>query len=149
MSLVLNLFCWWCSVLAPFPTSSKVAVSVAVYSTAQARGSIRLGVFKDAAAFTQDESLASLVLPLAKNSPWPATLQLPALQPGTYALAAYQDLNNNGKLDRSLLGIPTEPYGFMRTPASKWRPPRWEEISFSLNQESGPVEIKLRDWQQY
>ncbi|AWN43888.1 DUF2141 domain-containing protein [Methylobacterium durans] len=32
--------------------------------------------------------------------------------PGTYALAAFQDMNGNGRLDRTPLGLPLEPYGF-------------------------------------
>lgn len=30
---------------------------------------------------------------------------------GIYAIASYQDVNNNGKMDKRL-GIPTEPFGF-------------------------------------
>jgi len=32
--------------------------------------------------------------------------------PGAYAVAVYQDVNGNGRLDRNALGLPTEPYGF-------------------------------------
>lgn len=32
--------------------------------------------------------------------------------PGTYAVAVYQDVNGNGRLDRTGLGLPLEPYGF-------------------------------------
>ena len=34
------------------------------------------------------------------------------VSPGTYAVAAYQDANGNGRLDRTGLGLPLEPYGF-------------------------------------
>ena len=37
------------------------------------------------------------------------TFQVP---PGAYAVAAFHDENGNGKLDRNLLGLPTEPYAF-------------------------------------
>ena len=32
--------------------------------------------------------------------------------PGAYAVAAFQDENGNRRLDRTGLGLPTEPYGF-------------------------------------
>lgn len=35
-----------------------------------------------------------------------------SLPPGTYAVQAYQDVNNNGMLDKSWIGWPQEPYGF-------------------------------------
>lgn len=44
------------------------------------------------------------------------------LEPGRYAVAAYQDLNGNGELDRSLLGLPTEPYGFTNDVGRRERP---------------------------
>ena len=34
------------------------------------------------------------------------------LTPGRYAVAVYHDVNGNGELDTSFLGLPTEPYGF-------------------------------------
>ena len=34
------------------------------------------------------------------------------LPPGRYAVAAYQDVNGNGELDKVPPGIPTEPYAF-------------------------------------
>ncbi len=34
------------------------------------------------------------------------------LPPGDYAVAAYHDRNGDGKLGTTVLGIPTEPYGF-------------------------------------
>ena len=34
------------------------------------------------------------------------------VKPGNYAIAVFHDLNGNGKLDRNLIGLPSEPYGF-------------------------------------
>ncbi len=42
--------------------------------------------------------------------------------PGTYAIAAFQDENGNGRLDRTGLGLPTEPYGFSGPPERTARP---------------------------
>jgi uncharacterized protein (DUF2141 family) len=46
---------------------------------------------------------------------------------GRYAVAVYHDLNDNGKLDKNVLGIPKEPYGFSiarspyRLPGLQWQ----------------------------
>jgi len=45
------------------------------------------------------------------------TVKIPNLKPGEYAIAIIQDLNKNKKLDRNILKIPTEPYGF----SGKWK----------------------------
>jgi uncharacterized protein (DUF2141 family) len=38
--------------------------------------------------------------------------RIPNVRPGSYAIAIFHDLNGDGKLDRNLLGLPNEPYGF-------------------------------------
>lgn len=38
--------------------------------------------------------------------------RVPNVRPGQYAIAIFHDLNGNGKLDRSFIGLPNEPYGF-------------------------------------
>ena len=40
------------------------------------------------------------------------TLQICDVPAGTYAVAVYQDVNDNGKLDSNFIRIPKEPYGF-------------------------------------
>ncbi len=42
--------------------------------------------------------------------------------PGAYAVAAFQDQNGNRRLDRTGLGLPTEPYGFSGAPERTARP---------------------------
>ena len=42
--------------------------------------------------------------------------------PGTYAVAAFQDQNGDRRLDRTGLGLPTEPYGFSGPPERTARP---------------------------
>jgi uncharacterized protein (DUF2141 family) len=34
------------------------------------------------------------------------------VKPGRYAIAIFHDLNGNGVLDRNIIGLPSEPYGF-------------------------------------
>ena len=65
---------------------------------------------------------------------------------GKYALAIFQDLNENGKLDKNLWGIPTEPYGFSNNPKAKWKKPTYEEAAFPINQQLQKIEIQILDW---
>jgi uncharacterized protein (DUF2141 family) len=44
--------------------------------------------------------------------PGTVELRLRNVKPGTYAIAVFHDRNGNGKLDRSFIGLPSEPYGF-------------------------------------
>ncbi len=65
------------------------------------------------------------------------------LQPGTYAVRLMHDENDNGKLDRNLVGMPTEGYGFSNNPRVM-RAATFEEASFELPQEGADIRIVLR-----
>jgi uncharacterized protein (DUF2141 family) len=67
------------------------------------------------------------------------------LPAGNYAVSAYQDLNGNGKLDKNLVGIPSEPYGFSNNARPKFRAPNWDETRFELRADT-QIEIKLEKW---
>lgn len=64
--------------------------------------------------------------------------------PGAWAVLSYQDENDNGKLDRNVLGIPKEPYAFSRDARGRFGPPSFEDASFELRDEKAVTTIKLR-----
>lgn len=59
-------------------------------------------------------------------------VKIPNLAEGVYAIAVFQDLDENGQLNKNLLGIPTEPYGFSGEKGGKWGVPRFEQASFEI-----------------
>ena len=73
------------------------------------------------------------------------TVKFDDIPSGTYAVGVFHDLNNNGKLDKNLIGIPKEPFGFSYKEEQKKGPPKWEQVSFKLNSNSSLI-IKLVQW---
>lgn len=63
------------------------------------------------------------------------------LESGRYAVAAYQDRNGSGSLDRNFFGVPSEPYGFSRGARGTMGPPGFDDAMFRLGTE--PVEIHV------
>ena len=63
--------------------------------------------------------------------------------PGEYAIAVYQDINNNNKLDAGLFHIPKEPYGFSNHYRPSFSAPRYSDCSIQI-QESTSVFIELK-----
>ncbi len=63
---------------------------------------------------------------------------------GVYAVAAFQDLNGNGKLDRSLLGWPTEPVGASNGATRIVGPPKFEDVAFALKQATQTILLTLK-----
>ncbi|CAM3139021.1 hypothetical protein JHFBIEKO_3696 [Methylobacterium mesophilicum] len=64
------------------------------------------------------------------------------LAPGAYAVAAFQDGNGNGRLDRTGLGLPLEPYGFSGAVARRGRPD-FSDAAFALQEPGAAVRIRL------
>jgi uncharacterized protein (DUF2141 family) len=62
---------------------------------------------------------------------------------GRYAVVAFQDLNRNGKLDKNLFGVPTEPYGFSQDARGRMGPPSFEAAAFEVTLDSETI-ITLR-----
>ncbi|MDB5281536.1 MAG: hypothetical protein JWO06_611 [Bacteroidota bacterium] len=69
--------------------------------------------------------------------------QITDLPYGEYAMAIYQDVNENGKIDKNWVGIPTEPYGFSNNVIPHFKAPSFEDCKFDYNSDSPPVEITL------
>ena len=64
--------------------------------------------------------------------------------PGEYALLVYHDENNNGRIDKTFMGIPKEPLGFSNRYRPKG-PPSYSRSSFVLAEgESRHFDVELR-----
>ena len=64
------------------------------------------------------------------------------LPPGEYAVSSYQDVNDNGKLDRYFIGKPKEPYGFSNN-VKPFGPPSYKDCKFNLTSSPKLISIKL------
>lgn len=63
---------------------------------------------------------------------------------GTWAVLSYQDENDNGELDRNIVGIPKENYGFSRDARGRFGPPSFEDAAITVNGETASAAVKLR-----
>ena len=62
---------------------------------------------------------------------------------GDYALAAYQDNNGNGKLDKNKLGYPKEPFAFSRGFRPVLGPPKFRNCKFTFDGQHRQTGLKL------
>ena len=62
--------------------------------------------------------------------------------PGIWAVAAFQDSNGNGRLDRTGLGLPLEPYGFSGAVGRRARPD-FADARFSLSEPGASIRVRL------
>ncbi|WP_375463817.1 DUF2141 domain-containing protein [uncultured Methylobacterium sp.] len=61
---------------------------------------------------------------------------------GAYAVAAFQDLNGNGRLDRTDLGLPLEPYAFSGEAGRRARPD-FAQAAFTLREPGTVLRLRL------
>ena len=73
-----------------------------------------------------------------------ATVVIPGVQPGGYAIAAAHDENGNGKLDTGLFGIPQEGYAFSNDATGTLGPPSFTAARFVVRDGKAAVTMTLR-----
>jgi uncharacterized protein (DUF2141 family) len=62
---------------------------------------------------------------------------------GWYGISLYHDENNNGKLDKNMMGIPKEAYGFSNNARGFFGKPDYKDVKFELNSSEKQIAIKL------
>lgn len=73
-----------------------------------------------------------------------AVVSLKDIPPGTWAVLAYQDANENGELDRNFIGIPRENYGFSRNAVGRFGPPGFEDAAIEVGEGTTAAVVRLR-----
>ncbi len=115
--------------------ADQVTLSVRVDNVRPDQGDVRVAMFAEG-AWLSEQPVAALRTPGGAAS---VTLQLTAPGPGRYGLAAYQDINGDGELDRSIIGIPTEPYAFSNNAPLRFGPPTFEDAALQVGETSETV----------
>ena len=72
------------------------------------------------------------------------TVRIAGVPPGTYAAQAYQDENDNGKLDRTLFGIPKEGLGFSNDAPMRFGPPSFADAAFTVGPSGASLAFTIR-----
>ncbi len=69
--------------------------------------------------------------------------QIIVLPYGEYALKVYHDENENNEMDRHMLGMPLEPYGFSNNVKGSFGPPNYEAALFTVDSAGKEIIINL------
>ena len=124
---------------AAFAVSTSAAAApleVTLGNVEGTQGMLMLAVY-DAAGY-RTKAIRAVAQPAA--SP---VFRFADLPEGEYAVAAFHDRNDNGKLDTNLMGVPTEPYGFSRRGAATMGAPTWDDAKFPLPAGGARIDVQL------
>ncbi len=144
-----RLFCFslvFTSALLSFSFSKKETgtLSIEINNIKSPEGMVWIGIYESEQSFLVKEK--AIVEGIAIKEKGKVTISVPGLRYGEYAVAVFHDENNNGVMDRNLLGIPSEPFAFSKPPKSKWRLPKFDEVRFRFQHSGQKLSTYLKKW---
>ena len=115
-------------------------VDVVVTNVQNTNGSVRVGL-------CPRETFLETDCPYEANRPaikGETIVTVTGVPSGTYAVQVFHDENDNHKVDRSWIGIPTEGVGFSNDPSITFGAPSFEETAVKIGPDGGKVTVRLR-----
>ncbi len=117
-----------------------MSLTVTVAGLHDSRGHVRIGVCRRD-EFLGERCAYHAVAPSRAGS---VTATISGIQPGIYAVAAYQDSTDVGHLRRSFLGIPEDGIGFSRNPPLGLGGLPFDRCALTLGAQDAAITVTLR-----
>lgn len=108
-----------------------------------AEGQILLSIFKDNASYEKEQPFKTLNFEKKAIANGTLTVHFD-LEPGTYGITLIDDKNKNGKIDKNMLGIPKEGFGFSNFFMEKMKKPLFDEFKVTLAPKNNNIKIKVK-----
>jgi uncharacterized protein (DUF2141 family) len=132
-----------CGLLAPGLAVAQPASSPDVLEfrthLRKASGVVRCGLFRRAGWLTRPAAVA-----VATVVGHAALCVFRGVPKGSYALSAFHDQNENGKLDTNFMGLPIEDYGTSRNARGTFGPPSFDDAKFTYRGGRQRLEAELK-----
>jgi uncharacterized protein (DUF2141 family) len=115
---------------------------VTIQGTRSGNGYFYVALFSTPGGFPDgDYSIQQTEL---KAAPEPLNVVFNDLAPGTYAVGAYHDENNNRRLDTDFIGYPKEGYALSNGIRAVFSRPRFIDASFPVGGEDAHVILRIK-----
>ncbi|QJD93167.1 DUF2141 domain-containing protein [Duganella dendranthematis] len=128
------------SLLAVCFSAHAADLTIHVDGVASAEGNVMIAVYNSADTFLA-KPLRAVQAPAHNGT---VEVKVADLLVGDYAFAVYHDANANGKMDRNMVGMPTEDYAFSNNAFGKRGAPRFEEARIVLPADGALTAVNLR-----
>ena len=124
---------------APFAAHAADLV-IHVDNVKSTSGQVMVALYDNADAFLKSPVRAEK----AKADKAGTTLVFHDVAPGDYGFAVFQDVNDNGRMDKNLLGIPTEPIAFSNNAQGRMGPPDFAAVKLAVPAAGLDTTVTLR-----
>ena len=112
-----------CTLLLSLAEAADLTVTIVGLRSTE--GVVRLSVYNRAETFLEDNGRIARHRENVAANPMQVTFDRTV--PGTYAISVVHDENDDGKLNRNILGLPLEGYGFSNDAPVVLGPPSFEK----------------------
>lgn len=130
-----------CLALALFAASAQAGdLSITVDGVKSSQGQIMVALYDSADGFLK-RTVKTGAAPAANGSTKLTIKDVPA---GEYGFALFHDANGNGKMDKNMMGIPSEDYAFSNNALGNMGPPSFEQARFSVPAAGAATTVSLR-----
>jgi uncharacterized protein (DUF2141 family) len=124
--LIFSLLFGFSQSLSAFDLEVQIAKTVG-------KGTIGCALFNSENGFPMNNDKAEQLAQAGRLNSQNAVCRFPDLPTGTYAVSVFEDLNDNGKLDSSIVGFPKEPWGVSKdAPVQSFGPPKFQDAKFEV-----------------
>ncbi len=124
--------------------TTPAKLKVEVTNVRQVGGTLKVGLYQPGEGFGREDAKPFRDKQIEIVKPGSAVVEFDVV-PGTYAIALFQDVNNNGRIDKNLIGYPKEPFGFSNDVRPRLAAPSFEDCAFRVMGKGATVSIKLLD----
>jgi uncharacterized protein (DUF2141 family) len=122
----------------------KPIVTIKITNIKQAKGNMRVAFYKKGSGFPKEGSI-TYAREVKVSQVGDLTLSFTDIPFGEYAIAVFQDKNQNQKIDKNLIGYPTEPFGFSKNFKPKFSEPEFSDCKVLISSTNNAFTIKLID----
>ena len=121
--------------------ASAAVVEIAVTGVVQARGHIHVDLCTEDTFLKEDCPYEGS----AVATPGSTVVTISGVPPGEYAAQVFHDEHDDGRVHRTVLGIPTEPIGFSNNAPLHLHGPKFKEAAFAVAHDVEHITLRLRD----
>jgi uncharacterized protein (DUF2141 family) len=127
LKIITTIAFFVCSLMS----AQNVNLTVAVSGLKNNMGILKVGLYNSEGTFLKSiyKSISSEI----KENGTKVTFE--GIAKGEYAISAYQDENSNGKMDKNIMGIPSEDFACSNNAKGFMGPPKYQDAKFNINRD--------------
>ncbi|MBS1978812.1 MAG: DUF2141 domain-containing protein [Bacteroidetes bacterium] len=137
---IIILFCLGLLILSGFSHEDRGSLTVTI-SNIKKTGKMHIGLYSKGDKFPDKKYQVKGLI--SECSGAQCTVTFDAVPYGEYAIAIFQDVNDNNELDTGFFGIPSEPVAFSNNFRPKFGGPKFDECRFRMENPSQVEKIEL------